>query len=695
MKAIYSKLINCKYRNILAFLLSSILTIIIAMLFFYGKSHFLDKSIIVFSCLICLNVYLFNDKEKMNNFIYKYRYLIGLTIFALLVVGKFHGSSISIYDSVIQGSTNTDINIFGHARGIRGDSWVVGIPTTLSQVYNNFKVNGNIISGTMRNLLLYPAPPTFHYSILFRLANLGYLFLPVENAFSFAWYFGYFMLFYATFELLMILLNKKRLLALLGAILVTFSPAVMWWESWNIIAYGEIVVILIYYFFLQKSIIRKIIIAFLTGIFGSAYIMTLYPAWMLPYGYIFLGIVLWILFKNKEKINVKSLCLLVGIVLAIVPALIIPVFVNSKAELLLTSHTSYPGGRISLGGEAWQKLFNYLPIIFASFHEPGNSCEMAQFLSLYPLPIVLGIYYSLKSFKNRKKDFLLIWFTILLLFLTFWNYLPFPKLLARLSFMYMSTPQRTTIVAGYLSILLMLYLYNNYYRELKSYTFDFYKFAFAFIMVTFGIYVVKISYGEYIIPLFEIIDLCLFVPIMYFLLSGEKKRGLIALIILTLVSFCSTIFIHPINKGLGSFYNKPLSKEIVKINKKDKIWATVSTPYYVQNYIMVSGARTLNSTNYFPNDKLWKKLKLNKEYKDIYNRYAHITINIVEDETNVELLYQDHIILNINNEDLCGLNIDYLVTNGLDLNVYDDSRTDYTKIYDEDGMNIFELSCEK
>ena len=57
---------------------------------------------------------------------------------------------------------------------------------------------------------------------------------------------------------------------------------------------------------------------------------------------------------------------------------------------------------------------------------------------------------------------------------------------------------------------------------------------------------------------------------------------------------------------------------------------------------MVAGAPTINSTNAYPNLELWQSLDPVGQYNEIYNRYAHILVELTNSEEVVfELLQPD------------------------------------------------------
>ena len=70
--------------------------------------------------------FIFNIKN-MYNFIYKRRYLLGLIFLITVTIFGFHGSSISVWNNIIQPNHNINDGglILGIPRLIRGDEYLV------------------------------------------------------------------------------------------------------------------------------------------------------------------------------------------------------------------------------------------------------------------------------------------------------------------------------------------------------------------------------------------------------------------------------------------------------------------------------------------------------------------------------------------------------------------------------------------
>lgn len=654
------------------------------------------RFVIVF-CLLCFlfSFFVFNRKKELD-FIYEKRYILGISLFFILVLFGFHGSSISLYNQVIQPNYNLkNANpIFGTSRTIRGDEWAVTTPTILSQTKNDFNVNSRILNANSRNVTLYPKVVAKTIASIATPNQLGFLFLPTEQAFSFSWYFGYFLLFFVSFELLMLLTKKNKFYSLTGSLLITFSPVVQWWEAWNIIAYGELAIVLFDKFLKQKKLIWQIMLSILIGIIGCCYIMCLYPAWQIPYGFLFLILCIWLMKQNKDTCNIWKILMLVAIILVLIAIIIVPLFIHSYDIYLLISNTSYPGKRLSTGGEGWQNLFNYFIVIFNSFKESSNAPEMSQFISLYPIPIIMGINYIISNKKKYKKDFLLVALTLLSILLTIWNYVTLPEWLAKISLLSMSTVNRCNVVAGFICFILLIYCLSNYEKDIIKKSSKYQNLIIAILTTLFGIYVVKVHYGDYVTNKFILFDILFYVPVIFMCLLNHKKLNKLAIGVLAFIILIFGITVHPLNIGLKSIYDKPISKEIKRLEKVDKNanWATIGTAYYMSNYLVANGADTLNSTNFYPNFQLWDKLELEKD-KEIYNRYSHLLIDLTKEKTSLKLNYEDQIELSLSSNDVCKLDLDYLLTTGKNLEEYSNKKVNFSEIYSKDGILIYSVQC--
>ena len=147
IRKLKNKLINNK-KNIILLLFAMFLGVFIEISIYDNEIFSFDRFFIFFPLVFFFLYYLFNDRKRINDFIYHKRYVIGILIFIYLVLNGYHGSSLTIYNGAIQGDSPiySATPIIGKERGIRGDEWIISSPALLSQIKNDFKLQSNIMN---------------------------------------------------------------------------------------------------------------------------------------------------------------------------------------------------------------------------------------------------------------------------------------------------------------------------------------------------------------------------------------------------------------------------------------------------------------------------------------------------------------------------------------------------------------------
>ena len=178
------------------------------------------------------------------------------------------------------------------------------------------------------------------------------------------------------------------------------------------------------------------------------------------------------------------------------------------------------------------------------------------------------------------------------------------------------------------------------------------------------------------------------------LLSNKKNVKIIFTLFIIVISLGSTIYVNPLMKGFSGLYDKPLSKELQKYKEKDEDARWVSLGTFINaNYLGINGLNVINSTNLYPNLKLWHRIDKDKENEDIYNRYAHIEMNLTNKSTEFTLVQADMFKLDIMGGDLCKLDVDYAIST-YDLDKFDDDDiVTFDEKYHKDNIYIYKVNC--
>ena len=83
-----------------------------------------------------------------------------------------------------------------------------------------------------------------------------------------------------------------------------------------------------------------------------------------------------------------------------------------------------------------------------------------------------------------------------------------------------------------------------------------------------------------------------------------------------------------------------------------------------------------------------------EKYIEVYNRYAHIDVVINKEKTIFTLVQPDLFKLEITPQDLCKLNVDYVISQA-DISEYNiKNKISFKEVYNEDGFIINRLTCD-
>ena len=627
----------------------------------------IDRRVIFFGVFYFLSFHLIFDLNTLYRFIFKQRYAIVAVLFVFIVANGYHGSSIGLYNQFIQpGTYISDTEpILGEMREIRSDEWLVSTPFILTQTLPsvNFADENSLIMATENNVNLFPQLPTRNISIVSNLFMTGFLFLNAEMGFSFYWFGRLFAMFFAAFEISMILTKKNKLYSLLGAVLITFAPATQWWFPISILMYGQWAIVFIDRFLKSTKWQMKTLYSFLLALAGSGYIMCIYPAWQAPFGYLFLGLVIWVFIDNKYKFNFVDLRYLAAVI-ALLSIILVPAVISALPTIKATLATVYPGARFNVGGSGWQRLFNYFNAIFFTYKVNVNPSEYSQYVSLFPIPLLMSLGILTKKHKD-KRDPLLIILSLVAVLIGCWNFFPLPEWIARFTLLSYSFPERSNLVVGVICIYLLIILMSRYQSEIEV---SLKKNEIALILsisfVMIGLASAHWIMPEYLSLKWQIVSgLVLGLP-MFYLLKNQRSTNRYLAVYLILLVLGAGATVNPLSKGLDIMYNKPIAKEVKRIVAGDPNgrWIVTGGNMMMPSYVLANGAKVINSVNSIPNLTLWKKIDPSQFYMNVYNRYAHIVVKLTEAETVFTLHQSDLIIVDLKAQDLCKLDVTYVVT---------------------------------
>lgn len=656
-----------------------------------GTKVWFDRFQIVFIISVFVLLHFVVNIRNMYKKLFEKRWIVAGFLLLFLVVNKYHGDSITCFDNYVQTGEGSDYiyPVLGEERPIRSDEWLVDTPINLSTQYlenpygkYNYLVRGtNTINSSMLTIVSVLNPVNL-VSILIRFI-FGY-----EYAYSYTWYINILLSFLFQLELFLIMSSHKKLLSTCGACMVVLSSHYLWWGFSTLILYSSVALVCSYYFFKSDSRKKRLLYAYGTALGTALFALVLYPAWEVPMAFYSLVVFVWIVhdcWDNIKKMSREDWTILVSALLLCI-IMILQSIVLQMEYVEAISKTVYPGKRIDNGGFAIGKLFNYISAISFAYKDCGNPSERGMYITLFPFPLIMALYTWI---KGNRRNWLLNGLMIISVFLGVYTTVGLPSVLAKITLMTSTVASRCVDILGYTQVALFVVTLSaiDYEKKLEK------KYAFVLAIVMSGIAMMMANHempeymsGEYRIIFFEIFALIFFC----FIAKVDKKIYNWGLIAVIMISIVTAIYVRPIVKGTDAIYSKPVANEIQRIASKDSEakWIAYDSGVTAQ-FILACGAPAINSVNKYPNMELWNKLDPTGNNEYIYNRYAHFAISFTDGETNMELIQDDVIRLNLGFKDLKKTEAKYIFSTQ-PLNV-DNQYAVFNEVYYDYGAYIYEV----
>lgn len=651
-----------------------------------------------------------NLTMKAGDLIYRRRYLLAVLVLVMCVVLELSGSSVSMWADELHVPREDAGDMLGYSRLVRSDEWNVSTPFALSQYQSGFSYFSDIVRGDETDMYIVYGQPVSYYTVLFRPFHWGYLFLSPAKGLSFYWCSRFIVLLLVSFELGMCLFNRKKLLSLSYAVMMAAAPVVQWWFAINglveMLIYGQLAVVVAVLYMKDTKYLHRIAYGALLSVLATAYVLLFYPAWQVPFVYAFLFLLIGVVVRDYKKGTfTKKDWGVLGISVGLFAAELLPILWKSKDTIKAVLNTAYPGSRTETGGGMLRVMFNSLTCLWLPFEElAGNeTVNECFFFSLFPLGIILAVYLLIKTKRERmsvrtggktgrKTDPVLVSLLLGIAFLGSYGIFGWPKVLSKVTLMSFSQSGREVIAFTWLNLLILMYAISRM-EKVKPARFLLFSAAFSVGIV----YVQNYIRDEYFTAQRVYIALILvFAMCASILLQANRKNTWLFFLLCTGVSAAAGMTVNPVHRGLTIIYENDLYKEIERIvddESKDALWMVCNTNYSMGNFPIMAGARTINSTNVYPNLERWQSIDNDGENDEIYNRYAHIwaqTVSSDFDGDTFELVYADLFQLNITPEMMRELDVKYVLS-GTQLESLSTDEITFENIYWWNGFYIYRL----
>lgn len=628
----------------------------------------------------CVYALVLRAPKRVKDQLFKWRYLIAVILLTILVLFEISFSSLGVWGRQLTGGISDGL-LFGIPREIRSDEFNNATLWNMSQNHNDYLPYSDILRGCITDTRLVYNLPSWSLVTLFRPQLWGYLLFGTTRGLAFHWGFRILVSFLSAFELARIFTEDRRGLSMLFAFIATFSPISLWFGFSDIIMFGQLLVVFFNLYLQSRTLGEASAYSFLIAWLCGCYILTLYPAWMVPFFYIFaiMGVLLAVReYKNSRAIRHGEsfrLRFLLPMVLATVcsAAVVVYVLAESGDALAATASTVYPGARFETGGAAFHTLFEYGYSLFFGLIVPASAAsELAGVFCLFPLGTAVAVYVSVRN-KSAK---LLPLIALQLAFILYAS-IGFPRLLSQITLLYNTPAFRMDWPIGYLEAVLLVtsiaQVQNADTREEEKLT-SFrvgHSILLTAVSACFAFFVIAST--SISVPGYQrfIFDALLFVVIFVAVLSlgvavfGNNKNAGVEAFVLTGISIIGivSLCVNPIQRGVAPVTGSPIAKEVSSIVSEDPNgkWI-VENSWVLSNLCTGLGASTYFSTNAYPADEIWDIVDPRGENSDIYNRYCHINVDLFESKNEFALNQADLITVSLDDETLSSLDVDYVLT---------------------------------
>ena len=580
-------------------------------------------------------------------------------ILLVLFLFKINDSNMRGYRGILAGNfEQTYMFSIGTVRGVRSDEWqglAINFHNDLEGDLKLLWAGAGSTLAKANNLLKMINP--FHW---------GALYMHMEHTLSWDYLFATAVCFYGFFRLMQIITGSWKF-GLFSAFVLVWSSQFQWWWGPRSTGYMACLVACFYDFFKTDRKWIKILICWALMCLCCEIVEGMY-AWDVPAVYLYLLMLIGI-YLNEKQINFKKTDIpYICVVLGLIGIIVLGYFFSGSGEYVgdfnTVIQTEYPGKRFDAGGNlGLSYLQNYILAPFLTWKEftvPGtNISETSSFLSLFPLPLVL-FFLKFRELKKNK----VIWAVLLAcVFCAAYCFVGFSDGAAALTLMSFSTPSRCADMLGF-ALLILLLLECHDIRPSAGKLFQDKKVA-AGLAVT--IMIMAAYYGHVIItrPDFNyfvggkmmaywVVLLLVMAGMLYL---GMKKGIALLLCFLTVVS---GVMVNPINSGCAIMNGTPIAKEIQKINGEDRgVWLTLHDDP-LGKYVYAQGADCISYINWPPELDLYGSVDPDGEYFNVYNRYAHVVVELTDEETSFELNAPDKFTIHLNYRDLRKLDVKYI-----------------------------------
>jgi hypothetical protein len=455
------------------------------------------------------------------------------------------------------------------------------------------------------------------------------------------------------------------LLSLAGAYCITFSPGIQWWfgaPHTDEVIFSQAIIVAVWYYVRSQNRIQKLALSLMFASSVVGFILTAYPPVLVPLGFFTLIVLLGIFHSERDNIHIGRYDYVsLSLAVLIIGASLYSYVTKSVDAIQIIKGTVYPGTRFVTGGNFDIKLLQlYLINWLLPFRDVNfsNNSNAATYLSF--LPALVIVFFKVNRLETNRKTFMLILFAYLIFQMT-WLVVSYPDWVAKYTLFSYVTEERLQLTVNLTALYMSIWAFSLLARHRPLGLRD--CVLFSFVMMLFYAYCIYYSPMAGYLELFPggiAITLLFFLIMNFSFLRGMKKLFVSCIAIFITIS---GLTVNPLSRGLDAIYNKTVAQKILALKERDPEgkWMA-NNSLHLGNFLVALGVKTFNSVHYYPDLKMWELLDPGEKYYPIYNRYAHVQVQLTDLQTHFILYRTDYVILFLNINDLKKTGVKYILS---------------------------------
>lgn len=596
--------------------------------------------------------------------------VVGL-LFVVLTASGLNGSSIGALSAAGRGSSDV---VAGTPRSIRSDEFYVRTPIVIGQEERGFP--STVESGVgEHDVTVLVDLPTTNWSMVFRPHEWGYAFLPLDQAFAFDWWGLSAVLLLGTYGFLLVI-TRRPLWSSIGAVAFWASPFFAWWYlalSLAVAGYGLGGAALLLASFHQglSPRLRWALVGAAAFVL-SCFALTFYPPFQVPLAIVVVAVSVGATWHLVADGSTAWKRILVNVAVAGgVTAVVSGAYLLTRLDTLSAiMNTAYPGNRRVEGGGASPGYLTSAWFGLSYVRDPAgmrarvlpNESEASSFLLLgvFLLPVLPLLWGRITASSARLRG-ALIGALVGTGLIAAHMYVSLPGFVSRFSLLDRVPPQRAVIGLGVGALLIAVVVGVQLDRS-ESVSWKRRVACGAVTAVVAAGYVLNLAteFHQSGAPvgrratLLALVGVCLVVGLFFF-------RPLFGLGALAVCGLAVSLPVNPLNHGLGTLTDAPLTRSIEQIAAR----SSGAPPGWLNTIDMsmpalaAAGVDDVSAVNLYPDHQAWALLDPHGTYRDIWNRYAHTRWVLDPDasEPRFGLLSNDTVSITL---DPCGRQLDEL-----------------------------------